>query len=869
MSWEDDVNIYNDPIVFLNRKGDSKSPYKVIKETVEVINGRAVLREVPERLYKVNVTGNSSSWFEVENEELTIMCFQVDYVQGVVFFDAANNGLSLTFEYTGKGAYYAPDSRIYLTKPDGFIQTANEKFDDLDREDLEQKNRVDTLITENPQPSEVVDLRIDRNGTIFPVARDRVNAEQKKIEDAYEDLNNHKYPTLKDRIDGEQFKIEEAYSDLNGKAFGSLKDRIDAEQGKIEDAYVDKNGLKYSSLKQRIDAEQFKIEEAYTGADGKTYTSLKNRFDTIDDTTSSLNRRLANSVADMKTKKYKTGEFVFTLGYYTLNDSGHGTYSINSSALSTNDIILDNGLFAHLMISGTINVRQFGAKGDNTNDDAPAIQAAFNEVKNIGGATVYIPKGQFLLKSELVIYENTTVICDQGAFLIRNHIGYMILNGDRNLAAPSAYGGNGDILIQGGTWDAKGVTQEGLASIFHFGHGHDIKIFGATFKDCRESHHIEFNACRDVIVRDCKFLGYYSPDTFGVEAIQLDIAYPTIDGKVLVTILPADSTPCKNVLIENNYFGASGTTGALNISIAIGGHNAIIGKKLDNIKILNNTIENTTNMAIRTYHWDNVVISGNKIVDCGAGIQVRPARIDDPKDTITPNGTQTNASEFNQNIIVDNNIIIRGCNYSYPIIIWGEPTGHINKASIKGNIILSDSTVNKDWAAIYAYYVEDVEIVANRCNGLGAYGIIIEGASENVVVSSNNIDDSRLYGVRIAGGSKKINVIGNVIRKTGQSGIILDEASSLITVANNIIDGVNGNPQTGDDSLSNTHIKAINGCKSISITGNIATNLTGYTATNALYVTDTCSNISRAGNNFAGLVVTVNATGISNGADLV
>jgi hypothetical protein len=279
MSWEDDINIYNDPIVFLNRKGDSKSPYKIIRETVEVINGKAVLREVPERLYRVSVTGNSSSWYEVENEELTSNCFQVDYIQGVVFFHAANSGLSLTFEYTGKGAYYAPDSRVYLTKPDGFIQTANEKFDDLDRADLEQKNRVDTLIIENPQPSEVVDLRIDRNGVVFPVARDRINAEQKKIEEAYEDLNGYEYPTLKDRIDAEQFKIEEAYADKNGKAFGSLKERIDAEQTKIEDAYVDKNGVKFNSLKERIDAEQKKIEDAYTDKNGLKYTSLKGRID--------------------------------------------------------------------------------------------------------------------------------------------------------------------------------------------------------------------------------------------------------------------------------------------------------------------------------------------------------------------------------------------------------------------------------------------------------------------------------------------------------------------------------------------------------------------------------------------------------------
>lgn len=275
--------IYNDPILGKLRDGSPSNPHFQITETLQVMNGRATLSEIPNRFQKVRVTGYSTELFEINNGELSENLYKVDYVQGVVFFHEKLNYKSLTFTYRGIGAHYFPDSRIYLTEDDKGLGTANIKFKDIDRGILEQKNRVDTLIRENPQPSEVVDLRIDYNGNVFPVARDRINAEQIKIEQAYTDKNGKKYISLKGRIDGEQTKIEDAYKDANNKLYQTLKERIDAEQLKIEEAYKDKNNKLFTSLKNRIDAEQAKIEEAYTDAKGIKYTSLSNRLNKIDE----------------------------------------------------------------------------------------------------------------------------------------------------------------------------------------------------------------------------------------------------------------------------------------------------------------------------------------------------------------------------------------------------------------------------------------------------------------------------------------------------------------------------------------------------------------------------------------------------------
>lgn len=235
----DTSDIYNNPIIARKRKGTPDDPYIPYGETLAVINGKVSLTEVPNESSKVIVTDPSNFanlYYEIDDgSELLDNYFSVDYVEGVVFFNSANEGKSLKFAYTGTGAHFFPAQRVWLTKDkNDVLLTIDEKFDDVDTEIDEQKARVDNLITSVPQPDEAIDARVDHDGTTFA--------------------------TLKDRIDNEQMKIEEAYEDRDGTKFDSLKDRIDAEQKKIEDTYLSADGITYSSLKNRLDTTDTKID---------------------------------------------------------------------------------------------------------------------------------------------------------------------------------------------------------------------------------------------------------------------------------------------------------------------------------------------------------------------------------------------------------------------------------------------------------------------------------------------------------------------------------------------------------------------------------------------------------------------------------
>lgn len=75
----------------------------------------------------------------------------------------------------------------------------------------------------------------------------------------------------------------------------------------------------------------------------------------------------------------KNNQKVKTLGYHQINDGGGAEFLIKNT---NTDFPTNNGLFAELIISENINVKQFGAYGDGINDDSLVIQNAINFIKN-------------------------------------------------------------------------------------------------------------------------------------------------------------------------------------------------------------------------------------------------------------------------------------------------------------------------------------------------------------------------------------------------------------------------------------------------------------------------------------------------------
>lgn len=136
-------------------------------------------------------------------------------------------------------------------------------------------------------------------------------------------------------------------------------------------------------------------EEVAAGETNEKYMTPAN-------TLFAINKRTANyynSVEAMKAdRKLKAGMTACTLGYYFPNDGGAGTYIIRAKADGDIDDggslhELASGLVAELVVeNGTVNVKQFGAKGDGVTDDTTFF---VNSLKY--NDCVFVPHGTYRL----------------------------------------------------------------------------------------------------------------------------------------------------------------------------------------------------------------------------------------------------------------------------------------------------------------------------------------------------------------------------------------------------------------------------------------------------------------------------------------
>jgi len=96
----------------------------------------------------------------------------------------------------------------------------------------------------------------------------------------------------------------------------------------------------------------------------------------------------------MKLAKLKSGQLVETKGYYVAGDAGAGRYLVAPSQIADEygSHTLTNGVVAVLQHNGVVNVKQFGARGNISNDDRLPIQSAINSLTPFGGV-VNFPVG--------------------------------------------------------------------------------------------------------------------------------------------------------------------------------------------------------------------------------------------------------------------------------------------------------------------------------------------------------------------------------------------------------------------------------------------------------------------------------------------
>lgn len=492
-----------------------------------------------------------------------------------------------------------------------------------------------------------------------------------------------------------------------------------------------------------------------------------------------------------------------------------------------------------------VNVLDFGADPTGEIDSAPAIQAALDLAKNGEGVRIYIPKGcTFKLAAPLVFWENTLVIA-KGATMLNYYGQYMGVNGDGTVEY-HGYEGNGNIIIDGGTWDCRGLHIERGTNGFSFGHGRNIYVKNVTIKDVRSYHGIEFNACERFGCIDSVFLGFYDPDgtrSFS-EAIQVDLAQRS---GVFGAFGAYDFTVCQEGVVSGCYFGASGTPGTQAWPRGVGSHSSTIGYWHENIAVLNNTFEGTTGWAIRAYNWNITNISGNTLRNCHFGITVSAIDPTNPGHTMNDQFEQLSKSQDFWDVTIQNNRIYNTIeNEAIYVRGFYNHEGIVRNVVITGNVI--DTVGGSNQAGIMLDAVRGGVIAANMISDTSGDGVRLNDCIGINVSGANQISFVGRDAIAAFGSCSDLLISGNLIRRPRRYGIEQSHVYFAV-ITDNLITGA-GHAENGVYEA----IRVANGSKRILLSGNMCRSISTLTnlARAGIYITSSVREVVRYGNDCRG-----------------
>lgn len=393
----------------------------------------------------------------------------------------------------------------------------------------------------------------------------------------------------------------------------------------------------------------------------------------------------------------------FTNNGTTYEDLGASSASVNQKASNFYDVVRDYGVSA------------------GEGDSATKIQNALNAARDAGGGTVYIPTGTYNLGNRLEIYTGTTLLLSQKAVMFRQHTSNMIINGAGG-ASYSGYAGQTDIKIIGGIWECRGQAYTTTPAMgISIGHGANIIIQDVTVSNVGGYHAIEINSSKNVRISNCRFVGYKDTGSRAYsEAVQIDLAKSS---GVFGAFGSYDNTPSTDVVVENCYFGPSGTAGTTSWPTGLGSHSYTSGYKHTNVKIIGNTFDSMTEYAIRLdVAYDDTIISNNIIKNCYAGIGAGF----DQADRLT-------SAQQCKNLIITGNQIEGASSTS----------GHngVYVVNYDGVTVNNNHVKNFGVEGISFKTVVDGTISDNRLENIGNDGIDIRTNSSAIMVSGNVIKD--------------------------------------------------------------------------------------------------------------------------------
>lgn len=271
-------------------------------------------------------------------------------------------------------------------------------------------------------------------------------------------------------------------------------------------------------------------------------------------------------------------------------------------------------------------ILDYGAKGNGTNDDSTAMNAALAACAGAGGGEVWVPDGNFAIGATLVIGANTWLHLSPGATITRianpTPPPAMLANYTPT-TAPAA----GNILVSGGTWNALGASVVQACNVFSFFDASFCLFEQILINGPENSTGILLAGCSSMIVSHIQFTGgapTHVRNTNNTACIRMEVSNST----VVPGLLSGTYTGLGCSLISVNNCASQGATTTdgtgpftkynyLLASYVSGTHS--------NIVVSFNYGNALADNALLPATWNTVTLVGNQFVNSGASINITGA----------------------------------------------------------------------------------------------------------------------------------------------------------------------------------------------------------------------------------------------------
>jgi len=385
------------------------------------------------------------------------------------------------------------------------------------------------------------------------------------------------------------------------------------------------------------------------------------------------------------------------------------------------------GSTVHKKLQEIINVRDFGAVGDNTTNDSAAFQAAVTALANTESGVINVPPGAYYIATPVALASNVKI---QGA-----GIGMTTLR-----CAKRASSNAGSTLSQA-VFTASGVDN---ISIYDVAFDGDVAS-GLNSDNLDPQGVLSFDTSTNITVERCTFtkffaslpIGYvYSDATYELGAIFMyDCSVINVKNTEYLSPTYGNLTmilECDNITLDGlkSTFAGNGTTIINETPINVW------GVTTSNVTIENCYFKDTAGSAINLAGTGNFIVQNNRFDTCNSPIDLSNENWVDPA---------THPDMYN--IIVQNNIMIDPQGPTPPIQI-GDVRAAENVRTHE--VIVANNQIQMTGSEIGAIVVGNsnfVTITGNTLNG----GYIQSNYNDVITINNNVLNGRNTAGVNRVG----------------------------------------------------------------------------------------------------------------------